>query len=382
MEEKSLNSFFFDFTPMERSLRFVVRSFGELQTGKYPDCNDPYRIMSSLTPKMREAVLNNPSGYRIDEVCQILALDGNVVVGCTNPFSGRLLLDGEVVGCQNGSTLYSHEDYRKDNIGGELFVQITNLHPTRNCYFAGISQMAKGLYHVLKYTVFEFPRKIYLRKSHSVLQAFLHSEKWWTMPLIWIADALLWIHRQVICIHNSICYRKYTVEQMKVCPKEVEDIVMHDEHRFMELHDKAWFDWSLNYTISEDPRTVRRLFVIKNQGKIEAFFLTKQEFFAKASSRGFKNVYLGSVMEWGITSGSKIKEKDIALISLKYFDANIDGIQYATSDNIVSKYLRRWFFVGIGNANIGVRIRSIKDSAIKDMNNWRVRIAGSDTVLN
>lgn len=366
----------------EHNISFLSRTFGELVIDKTPEVRDPYKIMATLNPSMREAVLHNPSGFKDDETCQILAVDGDVVVGATNPFSGRLLINGEVVPCQNGSYLYSHDDYRKDNVGGELFLRITNLHPTKNCFFVGISQMAIGLYRALKYSLFEFPRLIYLRKSRCVVQSILHSEASWTKPLIGLADIVLWLHRQIIKVHNSIFYREYSIDNVKECPIDVERIVIQDKHPYKELHDKAWFDWSLNYSISEDERTLRRLYVIKKNGKIEAFFLLKQEFFEKASSRGFKNVYLGSIMEWGIGEDSHLTEKDIVLMSLSNFDNNVDGIQYATTEHKVAKLLKKWLFVGIGHANTGVRIRSIKDNTLKDINNWRLRLGGSDTVLN
>lgn len=363
-------------------IKFVKRTFGELKRKEIPEVKDLYGIMSSLGPKMRVSVLHNPSGYRDDEVCQILALDEDVVVGATNPFSGRLLINGEVVGCQNGSYLYSHDNYRKDNVGGELFLRITNLHPTKNCFFVGISQMAIGLYKALKYSLFEFPRLIYLRKSRSVVHSILHSEALWTKPLIAIADAGLLLHRLIINVHNYIFCRGYSIENVKECPEDVEQIVVQDKHPYKELHDKAWFDWNLKYTISEDPRTLRRLYVVKKNGTIEAFFFLKQEFFEKASSRGFKNVYLGSIMEWGIADESRLTEKDIVLMSLNCFDNNVDGIQYATTEHKIARQLKKWLFVGIGNANTGIRIRSVKDDSLKDINNWRLRLGGSDTVLN
>lgn len=364
------------------NIRFVNRTFGELERGETPSYKDPHGIMASLTEKMKDAVLNNPSGYREDEVCQILAIDGDVVVGATNPFSGRLLLKGEIVPCQNGSYLFSHEDYRKDNVGGELLYRILTLHPTRNSFAVGMSQMAIPLYRVLKSIIFEFSRLIYLQKSRSVLHSILKTDSKIIIPLIWIVDIILWCHRMFIKLHNRFRYNGYIVEEVNDCPEEVEQIVMEDTHPFMEFHDKAWFDWSLRYSISEDERTLRRLYVIKKMGKIEAFFFLKQEFFEKASSRGFKNVYLGSIMEWGVAKGSRLTEKDIVLMSLYYFDKNIDGIQYATTELKVARQLKTWLFVGIGNANTGVRIRSVKDEDFKDINKWRLRLAGDDTMLN
>lgn len=366
----------------EHNIRFIERTFGELEKGIAPEVKDTYSIMASFGPQMREAVLHNPSGYREDEVCQILALDGDVVIGACNPFSGRLRINDEVVLVQNGSYLYSHEDYRKDNVGGELFFRITNLHPTKNNFYAGISQMALPLYKVLKYTVFEFPRLIYLRKSRSVVHSVLHSEGIWTKPIACMVDACLWLHRSLMGLATRLKLGSYSIEEVKVCPKEIEDIAMSDEHSFMELHDKAWFDWILNYSISEDERTKKKLYVIRRKGKIEGFFLIKQEFFEKASSRGFKNVYLGSVMEWGIAPKSRLKEIDLILLSLLCFDKEVDCVQYASTDMNTIKKLKHCLFVQVGNANLGFRLRSIKDEALKDINYWRIRLAANDTVLN
>lgn len=363
-------------------IHYYKRTFRELRENVKLPFQDPHHIMSSMNRGRKNAVLNNPSGCDDTDVCQILALDGDVVIGVTNPFPGRLLINGETVPAQNGSNLFSHEDYRKMNIGGELFLKSTKLHPSGNNLRAGISQMALPLYHAMKYSVFEFPRVIYLKKSRSVVQAFLHCEGWWTEPIVWFADSCLWFHQRMIKLHNALCYGSYTVEEVKDCLDEVEQIVLQDEHPYMELHDKAWFNWCLHYSFSEDERSKRKLYVVKRNKKVEAFFLTKQEFFKQASRRGFKNVYLGSIMEWGIDKQSKLQEKGLVLLALCQFEHSIDGIQYATNDESVLRRLKRWLFIRIGTANIAIRLRGIKDVAVKDVNNWRIRLAASDTVID
>lgn len=362
-------------------IEFYNLTFRELKTQPDRIYRDPYNIASSLCKSMKEAVLNNPSGYKEDETCQILALDDDVVVGCTNPYSGRIYIDKEVLPTQSGSYLFSHEDYRKDNVGGELFLRIANLPPSKNCFFSGISQMAIGLYRVLKFTIFEFPRMIYLRKSRSVIQSILKTDSPIIYPIIWGADACLAIHRWILKISNKESRHGYEVVESKTVPQEVEDIILNDPHPFAEYHNKEWLEWNLNYSLTDEPR-IKKLFLIKKNNVIEAFFVTKQQFFEQASSRGFKNIYLGSVMEWGISPDSQLTEKDINLIAIHHFDRNIDGIQVATTDELLAKTLKRYLFVPIGCANVGVRLKSIKDPRIKDINNWRLRVAGSDTLMN
>ena len=360
---------------------FYNLTFRELKTQPDIHFTDPHNIASSLCKSMKEAVLNNPSGYSDDEVCQILALDNGIVVGCTNPYSGRAYIKKEIVPIQNGSYLFSHEDYRKENVGGELFLKIANLHPNRNCYFSGISQMAIGLYRVLKFTLFEFPRLIYLRHSRSVIHSIFKTESVVLSPVIWCADLALLVHRKILKLFSKERRNGYEVVESKNVPQEVEDIILNDPHPYAEYHGKDWLDWNLKYSLTDEPR-IKRLFLIKKQGKIEGFFVTKQQFFEQASSRGFKNVYLGSIMEWGIAKGSKLTEKDINLIAIHHFDNNVDGIQVATTDIALARNLKKYLFVPIGTANVGIRMKSIKDPAIKEMKKWRLRIAGGDTLMN
>ena len=362
-------------------VEFYNLTFRELKT--HPDIKytDPHNIASSLCQSMKKAVLNNPSGYRDDEVCQILAIDNGVVVGCTNPYSGRAYINKEIIPVQSGSYLFSHEVYRKENVGGELFLKIANLHPTRNCYFSGISQMAIGLYRVLKFTLFEFPRLIYLRKSRSIIHSIFKTESKILSPVIWCADFTLLLHRTILKLFSKEGRNGYEVVESKEVPQEVEDIILNDPHPYAEYHGKDWIEWNLNYSLTDEPR-MKRLFLIKKRGKIEGFFVTKQQFFKQASSRGFKNVYLGSIMEWGIGIGSQLTEKDINLMAIHHFDDNVDGIQVATTDESLARTLKKYIFVPIGTANVGIRMKSIKDPAIKEMKNWRIRIAGCDTLMN
>ena len=361
---------------------FYYRTFRELKTQKDLGFIDPEGIMASLNDKMREAMLCNPSGYMDDETCQILALDGQRVVGCINAFRSRVKINDEIHSVQTGSFLYASEKYRKENVGGELFFRLTNLHPQKNNYYAGISQMAQPIYKVLKYKLFEFARLIYLRKSRSVVHALLKIESNWINPIIWAVDFCLWLHRRIWMLINCNLHLKYRVELTSTVTDDVERIAMGDNHPFMEVHDRAWLQWNLDHTFSLDERNKKRLYVIKKGDKVEAFFIIKQEFFAKASSRGFRNVYLGSVVEWGIDTSSKLREKDIYLLSLGCFDNEVDGVQVASNDKLTVKGLKRNAFVNLGNATMAFKMKAIKEEGIDNINNWRVRIAGGDTLLD
>lgn len=337
---------------------------------------------TALNGKTVETLLHKPTGYKPEEVCQVLIKDGQNVVGGVNCFTTRLSMDGEVSEIQSGSHLYVEEEYRKLDVGADLFMKFTFLHPSQCCLTGGISQMALKMYKVLKYAVFEIPRLIYLRKSRSVVQAILKSESPILSPIIAVADLCLALHRELTNLLTVNLRKKYKVYTEKEVPDEVEAIVIGDNSRYMEVHDKKWFEWALKYSFSEDDRNQKKLYSIRRNGHIEAFFLVKMEFFAQASSRGFKNVYLGSIMEWGIAKDSQLKESDLYLLALKYFPKNCDGIQVASSNPETVKRLKKYLFVGVGQSNMAARLAGKKLKEYNDINQWRIRLAAGDTIVD
>ena len=347
-------------------------------------CQVRYKELSetTLNKKIAETLINKPSGYNPDEVCQVLVKDGEKVAGGVNCFTTRISIDGDESVVQSGSHLYVEEEYRKLDVGADLFMNFTFLHSSQICLTGGISQMALKMYKALKYAVFEFPRLIYLRKSRSVIHALLKTESPLVAPLIWISDCCLAIHRYMIAICTMRLRNFFTIQEETSVPDEVEKISMGDDSRFFEVHDKKWYEWALKYSFCDDPRNKKKLYSVKRNGKIEAFFLTKVEFFKQASSRGFKNVYLGSIMEWGIAKGSSLNESDLYLLALKHFPQNCDGIQVASSNPKTVKRLKKYLFVGVGQSNMAAKLGSRKLKEYNDIFQWRIRLAAGDTIVD
>lgn len=329
-----------------------------------------------------KTLLNKPTGYNPNEVCQVLIKDDEKIVGGVNCFTTRLSVDGVVGEIQSGSHLYVDEEYRKMDVGADLFMNFTFLHPSQCCLTGGISQMALKMYKTLKYAVFEFPRLIYLRKSRCVIQAVLKSESPLLWPAIKMVDLCLFIHRDWVSLLTNKLRRKYKLHEETKIPEEVELIAMGDGSRYMEVHDKKWFEWALGYSFTDDPRNQKKLYTVKRNGQIEGFLLVKMEFFEQASSRGFKNVYLGSIVEWGIAKDSQLKESDLYLLALKYFPKNCDGIQVASSNPETVKRLKKYLFVGVGQSNMAAKLAGKKLKEYNDINQWRIRLAAGDTIVD
>ena len=362
------------------------RTFEELKENTDLGYDDSDNIMASLDENQRVAILDKPTGYDPEEVCQILAISNNKVVGTQMCYSSRAVIDGEEIICNHASTVFSHPDYRSKGVGGNLLIALTKLKPWRNTITGGNSQMSLPIFKALRYNSFEFPRFIFLLKSRCAVQYVLHSNGIITKALSALVDTVLKLQRKYAFSKISKYARTLTIEKCTECPKVVEDIVADDPHRFREQHDKAWFDWNMKYDFNPDHRKSKTLYVVKDKEEIVGFFVHKIQFYETASSRGFKDVLLGSVMEWGIKKGCPMSESDIQLLAIKAMPSNVDGVQVATDDKETAGKFKKVGAFPMDNANMCVRLRSIKDAdvkeAMKDGKNWRLRLACNDTLVN
>lgn len=362
------------------------RTFQELRDNVDLGYSDPYGIMASLDNNQREAILNNPVCYNDEDCCQILYIDHNTVVGTQMCFPAQAIIDGEVIRCNHASTVYSHPDYRSKGIGGDLLMALTKLPPLRNTITGGNSQMSISLFKALRYNTFEFPRFIFLEDSRCAIEYVLHTKGRLTRMLASIVNCFLKLHKFVVQGQISRYAKGLTIEYCQECPQEVENIVAEDSRRFRENHDKSWFDWNLKYSFNNDNRNSKGLYVVKDRDEIVAFFVNKIQYFETASARGFKNVLLGSVMEWGIKSTAKITERDIQLLAIKTMPIGLDGVQVASDNKKVIKSFKRLGFFPMGKANFCSRLRSIQDNEVQmsmgDAKNWRLRLACNDTLIN
>lgn len=363
---------------LEKKIRLEHHYYKELvdDEGEWLKIKNEY---PQFTEVERRSLLCKPSGFDENEVYAVLARNGDKLVGGQIMFTTRVKLNNDVVVAQTGTYLYSLEEYQKQNVGSFVFFDSIRLLKSQNGLFCGISQQALGLYKSSKFNVFEYPRLIFLRKSRSVVQHFFKSNSYILEPIVLLVDLFLKLHRFILQFFYGLGY--YTIEESKDVPDEIDEIVREDKHPYSELHDKKWFEWNLNCGFREDDKIVKKLFLIKKAGELEAFFATKQEFFPKASARGFKNVNLGTVMEWGISHQSRLTEVELNILATRVFTKDIDAIQIASSNYDIVKKLKRLLFVQIGNANMAVKFKDPKFSDIGDINKWRLRIGGGETFI-
>ncbi|MDR0940073.1 MAG: hypothetical protein LBN29_12145 [Mediterranea sp.] len=370
---------------MQTNISYYFRTFEELRTKKQLPFTDKYHILDTINKQGELALFHNPSGHKDKEVCQILAIVNGDVAGCVNCFSSRLSINGIEYHAQSASNLYVQDDYRKFGLGAELLMYIKDLHPTKNVIVAGISQMALPMYRILKYKLLKMPRYIFLRKSRCAVQSVLKNEgkaTKATFAITVVLDGLLWIHRSLLALFTKFRNRSITVERAIAIPDNISEMSANDGSSFMEVHDKKWFEWSLNYTLSMDSRNKKDFFLIRKKDKVIGFFMTKIEYNEAAGGGKFKDIYLGSVMEWGVLPDVQLSELDIQLLAIQSFPNDIDGVQIASANDKVQKKLRRLGLFHVGDTYMGFRFQTNKVDGIDDIHKWRMRLATGDTIIN
>jgi len=364
----------------QSNIHYYYRTVKDLRGNKILDFDDPENILDCLNENVRKTFLSNPSTLKDDDVCQIIALDGNKVVGSEMCFANRYLDGNDIHECYGHSTLFVSEPYRKLMVGADLMLQAASFRERQDNIVAGISQIAYPIYKAMRYGCFSFPRFIVLMKSRCVVESMFKSLGKSAILISKPIDLCLWLYRKAIC--QLVPNKQYKIEKVQATPIEVEEIVLQDDHRFKELHDKKWFDWCLSYSFTANPENSKYLNLVKENNKIIAFYVVKVDFFAEVGSSSYKNIRLATIAEWGIKKGCSLTESQLHLLALKNIKENVDGVQIATTDNRVEKKYRKYCFFPMGIVNNAVYMNSIKDDEVKKKHNWRLRIAAGDTLIN
>jgi hypothetical protein len=115
--------------------------------------------------------------------------------------------------------------------------------------------------------------------------------------------------------------------------------------------------------------------------------MTKRRFHEQASGRGFKNVWLGSIIEWGCLSGFENVQKWAIVSAVVSMRKDTDAVEFATDDRSLQKFVKRFGWRQVGCANFCFKIvGGVADlagnPAMSEQSNWRLRPAMGDFGLN
>ena len=360
---------------MEISSR--VYNYSDLKKGIV--CNhDDFGIFSKCTPSMRETLLNNPNLIDDSHPFMYLSTVDDVAGGIAMWFPTKLKAGNDIGNAEAGTTLEVYEEYRKLAIGADITVYPITSGSFNFLIYAGISEMALKLYKKLKFQIFEYPRAMRLLNSRPIIESIgLHG------LLLKLSSFIINIGLKIYnTVIDLFCpsYKSFRIEKLTSVPQWVDDIVLNDGHKYMEVHDYRWLQWNLDYNFYHKKGDLQSFYAVKQGDKPVAFFMTKERFRALAGGK-LKNIITGSIMEWGISKESSLTEADLYTMAIKTFSKSVDIIEFATDDINTLRIMKRRGFLPHGYAHIAIKDLKKKYKDSEDMNLWRIRFGYTDVFL-
>lgn len=354
----------------------------------YKGIHVPEGHRAYISPFYQHTLLANPFCPSKDVACQKVGYVDGRIGGTEIQFPLKLSIDGQIVLGGSGS-LTQVDDWARSSGLGLAISDVDCRDDAYKCVLgegAGLSQIAVKVHRFIGYTVFEYPRYIMLLKSRSVVEMKLKGML--ASVVSRLVDAGIWFYsKMVMCIARCFGGR---ISIVKVNPEDdsvlhvLEKIVDEEKHRYSEIHDAIWFRWVLTNSFSEYGSATAFL-IYYNHSPI-GFFMVKKRFHRQASHRGFKNVWLGSVVEWGCVAG---KERMLYWQIVRWAAGSrgeLDAVELATSDMSMQRFLKRLGWLHVGEANFCYKVCPgsgfVEPEGMNETANWRLRPGMGDVALN
>ncbi len=341
--------------------------------------NDDYGIAAYMNESRRATFLNNPLLKDYDKAAMVLVRIDNIIVGRSMLYVSSCKIENSVDCCQAGSALEVIEKFRHLAVGADLMMYPLFSKDYKYIIYSGISSYALPLYKKLGFSVLEFRRMMYIRSTRCVWEAF--KLKGMILKMTSTVSDMFFKPLEIInYISINKIYKKFTVKEFDIIPDWVDDITLNDGHKYMEVHDKKWFQWNLDHNFRGLKQDIQRFFGIYDGNKPIGFFMIKERF-RKLAGGKLKNFILGDIVEWGTMDSSLLSETDINKLAISKFSKNVSIIGFASVDRATLKNMKRLGFINNGFAHIVFKdlTKQCKDS--KDISLWRIRYGYSDVIL-
>ena len=365
-------------------IKIIDRSIAEMDQPTFAGLADDFGVVALTTDK-RRAFSNNPYITDCKMHCQSIGVLDGLAIGCEMHFPLYWMAHGALYRVLCGSTTFVAKEYRKTELGLQLKEFRKQVCPSEITCGAGVSQMMLRILRYWKETVFLIPRIIMLFKSRAVVDMKLHGMLAKIVSTcVDLGLTVYWVLIRFMCWYKL---RAYDFEKVDASNedviRQVADLISSDPHPFAELHDDRWLKWHMTESFTKDG--AMELTTVRHKGKLVAFYMTKKRFHEQASSRGFRNVWLGSITEWQVVHGSESVLPWILLNAACAFKGAVDAVEIVAEDGKLLSFLRRlgWQHVGESNFTFHIYDGPLKENKdILDCTNWRLRPAMGDAGLS
>lgn len=362
------------------NMEIVTITYQDVIEGYVPE-GDVYGLASyALAEPRRKAFLSNPNLTDTSKVMLKVLRNDSVIIGRSMMFPSRFKADGKIVETVGGSALEVAQEFRDGEAGGCLMAYNIRHKENNAVISSGFSPAAAKCHKALRAYMLCFPQLMQVRNFKPILRK-AGIKKFFSDVIGVLANCVIWPFIQYSKHRSKMLYRNYTIEEVKKIPDWVEDISLNDGHRYMEVHDRKWFQWTLDNKFHSHPNNVTRFYCVSKDGDNLGFFMTKERHKHVDKTKG-GDIVIGSICEWGSKNIKILSELDLHIMALSRFSAKVDAIFMATNNNDVVKHMKRHLFVPRNEAKIAFYDLRKEYRDARDINLWRVRLGYGDTVLN
>ena len=347
----------------------------------YVSEGDVYGLAAyALAEPRKTAFLSNPFLTDTSKVMLKLLRDNGIIIGRSMMFPSRFKADDKVIETMGGSALEVAREYRNTEAGGVLMAYNIRHKENNALISSGFSREAAKCHSALRAYMLCFPQFMQVRDFRKMLPKTGINEVWSN-----ILGALCNIlTRPILFCVKIVCNRiskKYDIEQLTAIPEWVDDIVLNDGHKYMEVHNHKWLQWMLDNMFHCHENNKSRFYVVKQGVENLGFFMITER--ARSIKNGNNKEYLaGTICEWGTVDSARLSEYDIHAIALNKFSKKTDVVFMATNNSYVKRRMKRLFFLRKGESQIAFYDLKKEYKDAKDINLWRVRMGYGDTILN
>ncbi len=335
---------------------------------------------SGFEEKRKEVLLKNPNLSDDSYTAAYLVRADDEVVGTLFPFPTKIKVGEEILNASSGSSLSVLKEYEKEAAGADLVLAPIRDKRNKGVVLADLSKDGLNCYQAFRFKDFALPKMIQPRSSKFLLQNY-GFKGFPLRALNGIINIFLkpFISFSLLRLHNFS--KKYNVVKLDVVPSWVDDMVLNDGHKYMEVHDHRWLQWCLDNTFSSENFHHKSFYAIYDNNERPIGFFFNYE---KTTSIPYRHIFdlrQGTIMEWGSYDESKLSELDITKIAISYFSKDLAMCQFATTNKVVLNKMKSYGFIHHNYHHIVFKdnTKMLKDCG--DSNLWRLRFGYADSLF-
>lgn len=359
-------------------------TYKELKDGTYKNAyipqEDKLSVTSHVTSSFRDAMIACPCNNDDSKTFMHLFVDEEgKEIGRTIRFGTRIKAGDKVYGAESGCGFEVIEGYRNEGIGADLIMITMQNNEYDFSLGAGLTLMAYPLHRKLKYILFEVPQYFKVINSRFEIKPKPSESKFLSLKRF-IANIKLKFKDVPNHINCSKLKKKFVIKKETIVPEWVSEMVANDGHQFMEVHDREWFQWNLDYNTYGYDEDIQSFYSIfdRDHNPI-GFFMTKERIIKKPGrNQGF---IIGTVVEWESNDKSVLNEADINLLAIPTFSKRIDAIFTLACDSGTTNQLIKMGFKERTSFKVSVKDKKKQFESIGDQSLWRLRYGMTHMII-